>query len=94
MSAQRELLTKQQAALDQLQQRVEISQPRPGMARSSSTTSAGQSVATSSGSVRPFDAQRRAGYGDRRYLGLYDARFHSTSSYVIMLCDHHHLLDG
>lgn len=81
VSAQRDLLTKQQAALDQLQQRVEISQPRPGIARS--TSAAGQSVATSSGSVRPFDAQRRAGYGDRRYLGLYDARFHSTSSYVM-----------
>lgn len=28
--------------------------------------------------VRPFDAQR-VSIGDRRYLGLYDARFHSTS---------------
>lgn len=29
------------------------------------------------GVVRPFDAQREA-IGDRRYLGMYDARFHST----------------
>ena len=29
------------------------------------------------GVVRPFDAQREA-IGDRRYLGSYDARFHST----------------
>ena len=28
--------------------------------------------------VRPFDAQRSA-IGDRRYLGGFDARFHSTS---------------
>jgi hypothetical protein len=29
------------------------------------------------GVVRPFDAQRAA-YTDRRLLGMYDARFHST----------------
>lgn len=29
------------------------------------------------GIVRPFDAQRAA-YTDRRLLGMYDARFHST----------------
>ena len=28
--------------------------------------------------MRPFDAQRSA-IGDRRYLGGFDARFHSTS---------------
>jgi hypothetical protein len=73
------MLVRQQAALDQLQQRAEISQSRPGLAR---TTTAGPSGS----SVRPFDAQRRAGYGDRRYLGLYDARFHSTASYVGHRC--------
>lgn len=77
--AQRDMLVRQQAALDQLQQRAEISQSRPGLAR---TTTAGPSGS----SVRPFDAQRRAGYGDRRYLGLYDARFHSTASYVGHRC--------
>ena len=33
--------------------------------------------AQATGVVRPFDAQRAA-IGDRRYLGMYDARFHST----------------
>jgi hypothetical protein len=33
------------------------------------------------GVVRPFDAQRAA-YTDRRLLGMYDARFHSTCWYV------------
>lgn len=34
-----------------------------------------------SGPINPFEAQRAAGIGDRRYLGKYDARFHSTNRY-------------
>ena len=33
------------------------------------------------GPINPFEAQRAAGIGDRRYLGKYDARFHSTNRY-------------
>lgn len=31
--------------------------------------------------INPFEAQRVAGIGDRRFLGKYDARFHSTTWY-------------
>ena len=37
----------------------------------------GSGLGAANGVVRPFDAQREA-IGDRRYLGMYDARFHST----------------
>lgn len=37
------------------------------------------------GNLRPFDAQRAA-IGDRRFLGGYDARFHSTNRSVEQLC--------
>jgi len=37
--------------------------------------------ATASTGVSPFDSQR-IGIGDRRMLGLFDSRFHSTSRYV------------
>ena len=38
--------------------------------------------------LRPFDAQLQV--GDRRGIGLYDARFHSTSWYLPqqLLCSH------
>lgn len=81
---QNELLRKHQDALEMLQQKLEISQPRPAVARSNTMNmeSVVQEPSTSQqgAGLRPFDAQRRAGFGDRRYLGLYDARFHSTSS--------------
>ena len=35
-----------------------------------------------SATVNPFEAQRVAGIGDRRHLGKYDARFHSTTWFV------------
>lgn len=51
------------------------------------TCAAGQ-VGASNGvwnpNIRPFDAQRAA-IGDRRYLGGFDARFHSTNSYALDL---------
>lgn len=41
--------------------------------------------ASRSGPINPFEAQRAAGIGDRRYLGKYDARFHSTNRYCPMI---------
>lgn len=35
--------------------------------------------------IKPFEVQRNA-IGDRRYLGGYDARFHSTNKQVLQLC--------
>jgi len=40
--------------------------------------------ATASTGVSPFDSQR-IGIGDRRMLGLFDSRFHSTSKYVLSI---------
>lgn len=37
--------------------------------------------------IRPFDAQRTA-IGDRRFLGGFDARFHSTASCVPAFLQH------
>lgn len=43
--------------------------------------------------IRPFDAQRTA-IGGRRFLGGFDARFHSTAACVFTMWDcasvHHH----
>lgn len=76
---QQQLLKGQQQALEQLQQKLDISQPRPSLQRSSTMRLPAPDAAPAV--VRPFDAQRRAAYGDRRALGLFDARFHSTAGY-------------
>ena len=67
----RALVSAQQATIGQLQALV---------ADQARLTVNGMGVSlngSSNGVVRPYDAQRAA-IGDRRYLGMYDARFHST----------------
>jgi broad specificity phosphatase PhoE len=79
--AQQGLLQEQQKTIEQLQRSTSSAQ------RTSSgqvlTSENGWSLRTpsfqASRAVSPFDSQR-IGIGDRRLLGLFDSRFHSTSS--------------
>lgn len=67
----RALVSAQQATIGQLQALV------ADQARLTVNGVGASLNGSSNGIVRPFDAQRAA-IGDRRYLGMYDARFHST----------------
>jgi hypothetical protein len=67
MERQEGVLRQQEAAIEQLRNSVTQQQPVLPLLRSGWNTS-----------IRPFDAQRAASYGDRRLAGMYDARFHST----------------
>lgn len=67
----RSLVSAQQATIGQLQALV------ADQARLTANGVGASLYGSSNGIVRPFDAQRAA-IGDRRYLGMYDARFHST----------------
>lgn len=70
VTAQQQVIQQQQSLVDELRACVTCNRTFAVNAPAASPPPA---------PVRPFDAQRQA-IGDRRYLGLYDARFHSTST--------------
>ncbi|GFR41068.1 hypothetical protein Agub_g1708 [Astrephomene gubernaculifera] len=69
VQAQQDILYSQKAQIDQLTETL-LEQAQ----RSCTASKPGE---CSQRHLSPFDSQR-VGYGDRRLLGLYDARFHST----------------
>ena len=87
------LLRSQQQTIEEQQQTIEsLRSPisRHPLIMSGGETGPGwrASNRATSTSVSPFDSQR-IGIGDRRLLGLFDSRFHSTSRYVIHATMHH-----
>lgn len=70
MTAQQEVIQTQQALIEDL--RTSVKPPELALAPSPSQQQW-------SASISPFDAQR-IGIMDRRHLGLFDARFHSTNA--------------
>ena len=76
----RALVAAQQAAIGQLQAAAGDPALLPAAAGDPARLHAGGAhgaAAPRNGFVRPYDAQRAA-ISDRRHLGMYDARFHST----------------
>lgn len=73
---QQSIIDKQQNSIDQLKKLVE----QQHQTNQAQKQNAGQQASTGwNSSISPFEAQR-IGIGDRRLLGLYDARFHSTAA--------------
>ncbi|KAK9805474.1 hypothetical protein WJX72_000323 [[Myrmecia] bisecta] len=74
MAAQSQIIQAQGRTIDSLRGTLQLRPPSTysGPVRSLSTAGTSTSEAP-----RPFDAQYAA-IGDRRFLGMYDARFHST----------------
>ena len=72
LSQQAELVRQQSHAIKQLKGMVKVQ-----------TQQAADAVRIQKPALRPLEAQLAA-LGDRRYLGMYDARFHSTNKYALI----------